>query len=144
MLRAKTINDKADAGDGYRLLITREWPAALPESGADGFNPQLAPSEKLYADLLERRISFEEFGARYWAELDAQKSRLAKLKREAKEFDVTLVAYPDFDGRSIGRLALDKCEAAPADNKKNPKTVIEEYQQKMAKKEEEGKKNGKK
>ena len=135
MLKAKTIRDRPAAEDGYRLLITREWPARLPASGADGFNPQLAPSDKLYADLLAHRIGFEEFGRRYGAELDEQKERLAKLVEQAKEFDITLVAYDDFEGKSISQLVLDRCGAVPADTKKSAKAVIEEYAEKIARKE---------
>ena len=144
MLKAKTVREKPADDDGYRLLVTREWPARLPASGADGFNPHLAPSEKLHAALLERRISFAEFGALYLAELDVQKERLAKLKEQAKEFDVTLVAYDDFEGNSVGRILADKCGAAPADTKKSARAVIEEYQRKMAEKQQERKNMAKK
>ncbi len=135
VLKVKTFLDRAADDDGYRLLITREWPARLSASGADGFNPQLAPSAGLYAGLLGRTISYDEFGLRYMNELDLQKERLAKLKEQADEFDITLVTYPNFEGKSIGKFVLEKCGAMPADNKKSAKVVIEEYAQKMAQKE---------
>ena len=113
MLYAKTINDKPEKG-GYRLLITSAWPAKFLPSWADGFNPNLAPSDELYDSLLERKISFENFREKYLQALDSQSERLKKLKKEAKEFEITLISYPNFEGKSIGKIVLEKIESIQA------------------------------
>ncbi len=100
------------AAEGYRLLVAREWPAGFPESGADGFNPQLAPSEGLYEGLVSHKIGFGQFAAMYGKELEAQNGRLARLAKQAKDFDIILITYPDFEGNSIGQILLDACAKA--------------------------------
>ena len=110
MLYAKTINDKPEK-IGYRLLITSAWPAKFHSSWADGFNPNLAPPDELYNLLLERKISFENFREKYLQALDSQAERLQKLKKQAKEFEITLISYPDFEGKSIGKIILEKVES---------------------------------
>ena len=131
MLKIKTTREKAEDGDGYRLLIAREWPADLPASGADGFNPQLAPSESLQSALEGGRIKFEEFAARYSALLDAQADRLQKLHAQSGEFDITLVLGDGPDAKRIGRLLADKIDGMRDDGEKSAKAVIEEYAKKM-------------
>jgi len=110
MLFAKQTSEKAADADGYRLLVTNEWPKGFPKNGADGFNQNLAPKPELYKQLLEKQITFESFKAAYLSYLDAHLERLKKLAKQAKDFNVTLVAYPDFEGKSIGKILLEKCE----------------------------------
>jgi uncharacterized protein YeaO (DUF488 family) len=111
MLKLQPLGGPPEA-EGYRLLVAREWPAGFPESGADGFNPQLAPSTELYEELMNHKIGFEQFAARYGKELEGQNGRLARLAKQAKDFDIILVTYPDFEGKSIGQILLDACAKA--------------------------------
>ena len=111
MLRLRTLAQPPEA-EGYRLLVAREWPAGFPESGADGFNPQLAPSTGLYEELTGHRIAFEQFAEMYAKELEGQKGRLARLAKQAKDFDIVLITYPDFEGKSVGQILLDACMKA--------------------------------
>lgn len=109
MLSAKTIREKPSPDDGYRLLVARRWPAKFPASWADGFNPNLAPSDGLYEKLMKKEITRDEFEAEYSLELDAQKGRLRKLGKQAENFNITLVTLPDADGKSIGDIVVRKC-----------------------------------
>jgi len=109
MLQAKTISEKPGKEDGYRLLIAHEWPAKFPASWADGFNPNLAPSKGIYDALLAGKLSPEEFSKKYSLELDSQKERLLKLKKQAKEFQITLVSLPGKDGNPVSSLIIKKC-----------------------------------
>ena len=109
MLQCKTINEKPGKDDGYRLLVTQDWPAKFPASWADGFNQNLAPSKELYDGLLSHKLSFNEFSQKYSLELDSQKERLQKLKKQSEEFTITLVSLPDFEGNSIGKVLQQKC-----------------------------------
>ncbi|MFH1094844.1 MAG: hypothetical protein V1728_01360 [Candidatus Micrarchaeota archaeon] len=110
MLKTKSIDERPAKDDGYRLLITREWPRAKPASFADGFNPKLAPSKELHDELAEGKITAAQFVRRFEADLEGQKERLAGLKKQAEKFDITLVAYPDAGGVLIGKIVLEKCE----------------------------------
>ena len=115
MLKVRTVEDRGPREGGYRLLVTAEWPARFPESGADGFNPKLAPSPGLYEELKAHRMPFEQFALRYAGELNAQAERMRKLNKQAKDFDIILITYPDFEGISIGQILLDACaRAGPA------------------------------
>jgi uncharacterized protein YeaO (DUF488 family) len=109
MLYAKTVFDKPGDEDGYRILCTKDWPKKLPPSWADGFNPNLAPSEEIYTLLLDRKIMFEEFAQRFGEQLEGQRPRLESLKKQSEKFNVTIVGYPDFEGRSISRIVVEKC-----------------------------------
>ncbi|MBM3229829.1 DUF488 family protein [Candidatus Parvarchaeota archaeon] len=111
MLYAKTTQDKPADSDGYRLLVTKLWPKKFKASWADGFNPNLSPSQELYGKLTSKQLSFDEFASQYSKELDAQLERLKKLKKQAESFDITLVSYPDFEGKSIGGLIVEKCKS---------------------------------
>jgi uncharacterized protein YeaO (DUF488 family) len=111
MLQAKTISEKPGKDDGYRLLIAYEWPAGKSASFADGFNPSLAPSKGIYGALLSGKLKREEFDAKYMLELDLQKERLLKLKKQAKKFQITLVCLPDLEGKSTGAAIIKKCES---------------------------------
>ncbi len=111
MLYLKTINDRPADSDGYRLMITNEWPKGKSASFSDGFNPNLAPPRKLYDMLLSGKTSSEKFKAAYSRHLDGFKPRILNLKKQVKDFDITLVSYPDFNGFSIGRVLLEKIEA---------------------------------
>lgn len=109
MLKTKTVDDKAADGDGYRLLITREWPPGRAASFADGFNPKLAPSQELHDALRGKRISPEQFREKYLTELEGCKERLASINKQAEKFDITLVAYPDLGGAPIGKIVWERC-----------------------------------
>ncbi len=112
MLHLKTVSDKPFDSDGYRLLATCEWPKGRPQSFADGFNPNLAPPRALYDSLVSGKTKPEDFTKQYQKHLETFKPRLEKLAMQARDFDITLVTYPDFAGVSIGRIVFDKIQPA--------------------------------
>ncbi|MFA5106225.1 MAG: hypothetical protein WC506_04675 [Candidatus Micrarchaeia archaeon] len=112
MLYLKTISDKQADSDGYRLLVACEWPKGKPASFADGFNPNLAPPRKLYDSLVSGRLAPESFGKEYAKHLSGFKPRIEKLKKQAGDFPITIVCYPDFKGFSIGRILFDIISSA--------------------------------
>ncbi|HQT44702.1 MAG TPA: hypothetical protein PLO51_01885 [Candidatus Micrarchaeota archaeon] len=111
MLHLKTISDKPSDSDGYRLLATCEWPKGCPPSFADGFNPNLAPPRALYDSLVSGKAKPDDFTKQYLKHLEAFRPRLEKLAMQAKDFDITLVTYPDCGGFSVGRIVLDKIQS---------------------------------
>ena len=118
MLKLHSVQDKGRTEEGYRLLVMSEWPARFPESGADGFNPKLAPSPVLYEDLQGHRMEFAQFALKYQEELRTPADRLQKLKKQAKDFDIILITLPDFEGKSIGKILLDAIEQSGPDLEK--------------------------
>lgn len=111
MLQAKTINEKPGEKDGYRLLVAHEWPAKASASFADGFNQALAPSKELYAGLVSGKIAWNAFSQKYSLELDSQTERLQKLKKQSKDFTITIISLPDFGNNSIGQILIRKCDS---------------------------------
>jgi uncharacterized protein YeaO (DUF488 family) len=105
----KTIKSPQEK-KGYRLLVAAQWPDFFPASYADGFNPKLAPSQKLYDALIGGRIGFEEFEKRYRQELEGQKERMQSICKQAEKFDIILITYEDFQGHSIGKILFEEIQ----------------------------------
>ena len=92
-LRSKRVYEKAEASDGYRVLIDRLWPRGVSKERAriDEWARDLAPSSELRRWFGHDPDKFEEFRRRYLVELRAQKDKLADLRRRARSDRVTLV-----------------------------------------------------
>jgi len=116
MLIAKSIDEKPGSDDGYRLLLTHAWPPKLPASGADGFNPELAPPLESYQALKEGKMSYEQFAAEYEKALEPKAERLRRLNKQAKDFTITLLSYPDVKGHKIAQVVVDRCRKLGADD----------------------------
>ena len=89
----KRIYDPAEPDDGYRVLIDHIWPRGVSRERAqlDEWARELAPSDELrrWFDHVPGR--FEEFRARYSAELAGQVEPLEKLRERAAEGRLTIV-----------------------------------------------------
>jgi uncharacterized protein YeaO (DUF488 family) len=91
-IKTKRWCDKAEKGDGYRLLICRYRPRGVRKEDEtwDGSCTQLAPSKELHADYYGKHgppISWEEYRKRYLDEMKGQDElidELAKLAAEGK------------------------------------------------------------
>jgi uncharacterized protein YeaO (DUF488 family) len=78
--------------DGFRLLICRYRPRALPKADEtwDHWCPDLGPSKELHADFYGKNgapIGWEEYRGRYLKEMEAQTElieELAQMLREGK------------------------------------------------------------
>jgi uncharacterized protein YeaO (DUF488 family) len=92
-VRIKRAYEPADAGDGYRVLVDRLWPRGVKREDArlDEWARELAPSAELRRWFGHEPARFEEFRARYTAELEAQADKLEELRRRAREGTLTLV-----------------------------------------------------
>jgi uncharacterized protein YeaO (DUF488 family) len=94
-VRVARIYDEPSDADGRRILVDRLWPRGVSKAKArlDEWCKAVAPSDELrrwYGHDPER---FEEFSARYRAELEEgeQAEALAGIAAEAKEGTVTLL-----------------------------------------------------
>ncbi len=83
-VRTRRWNDPAEPGDGYRLLVCRYRPRALPKAKEtwNAWDPQLGPSRDLHAAFYGKHgpsIGWEEYRRRYLAEIEAQRPRIEEL-----------------------------------------------------------------
>jgi uncharacterized protein YeaO (DUF488 family) len=104
-LKTKRWNDTREPDDGYRLLICRYRPRALPRNKEtwDGWCTELAPTKELHADFYGKNsapISWEEYRERYLQLMDSQAELLDEL--------AALVA----EGKTITLLCSSACTDA--------------------------------
>jgi uncharacterized protein YeaO (DUF488 family) len=96
-LKTKRWNDITEPDDGFRLLICRFRPRALPKDQEtwDAWNPDLGPSAKLLADFHGKgrlQTGWAEYRARYLREMIAQKPSIIDLaNRVATGETITLL-----------------------------------------------------
>jgi uncharacterized protein YeaO (DUF488 family) len=92
-VRIKRIYDEPDRGDGYRVLIDHVWPRGISRERArlDEWARELAPSDELRRWFAHDPAKFEEFRARYSAELVDRAARLLDLARRARSGPVTIL-----------------------------------------------------
>src|SRR4051794_16534224 len=92
-VRAKRVYEKADTGDGYRVLIDHVWPRGVSHERArlDEWARELAPSDELrkWFDHVPER--FGEFRSRYRKELAAQAEHVEQLRYRAEQGPLTIV-----------------------------------------------------
>lgn len=92
-VRTKRAYDPADQNDGYRVLIDHVWPRGIKRQDLSlaEWARELAPSDGLrkWFDHVPER--FEEFRARYRAELSSHEEKLAELRRRARKGPLTIV-----------------------------------------------------
>lgn len=104
----KRVYDKANTGDGYRVLVDRLWPrgAAKASAAIDLWAKDAAPSAQLRRWFHAKPDTrFKEFSKKYADELRGS-AALRDLKRELKgKARVTLVtAVKDIDHSHIPTL----------------------------------------
>jgi uncharacterized protein YeaO (DUF488 family) len=85
-IRTKRWNDPREDEDGFRLLICRYRPRALPKADEtwDEWWKDLGPSRELHADFYGKHgppIGWEEYRKRYLSEMEKQKERVGELAR---------------------------------------------------------------
>jgi uncharacterized protein YeaO (DUF488 family) len=83
-VKTRRWNDPREPDDGFRLLICRYRPRALPKADEtwDAWWPALGPSRELHAAYYGkhgRPRSFDEYVPRYLEEMTAQGERIAAL-----------------------------------------------------------------
>src|SRR5262245_57274573 len=85
MIKTKTWNEPAEPGDGFRLLVCRYRPRALPKKDEtwDLWWPHLGPSRELHAAYYGKRgqipLGWEEYRRRYLDEMKAQEESIELL-----------------------------------------------------------------
>jgi uncharacterized protein YeaO (DUF488 family) len=92
-VRLKRAYEPAAPADGYRVLVDRLWPRGVSRERArlDEWERELPPSAALRRWFGHDPDRFDEFRRRYIEELRAQRPRIARLRRRAREGRLTLV-----------------------------------------------------
>jgi uncharacterized protein YeaO (DUF488 family) len=121
-IKTKRWNDPIEPDDGFRLLVCRYRPRALPkkdETWAE-WRKDLGPSKSLHADFYGKNgppISWGEYRMRYLAEMKTQKDAVRELARRSRsgETITLLCSSACVDEAKCHRTLLRKLiEEAPA------------------------------
>jgi uncharacterized protein YeaO (DUF488 family) len=113
-LRVARIYDEPTAADGRRILVDRLWPRGVSKERAklDDWCKEVAPSDDLRRWYGHEPERFEEFSARYRAELEdgEQAEALARIAEEARTGAVTLLTatkVPDISQAAVLKSAIE-------------------------------------
>ena len=92
-IRLKRAYEEPAERDGLRILVERLWPRGLSKERAavDVWLKEVAPSPELRKWYGHDPAKWEEFQKRYRAELEANESAVAELRRRVREEPVTFV-----------------------------------------------------
>lgn len=89
----KRAYELPDAADGYRVLVDRLWPRGVKKEllALDEWCKDIAPSQELRVWFAHDPVKFDEFRARYIAELEGSAAASELLKRVKGKPALTLV-----------------------------------------------------
>ncbi len=90
-VKTKCVYDKAEAADGYRLLVMRFWPRGVRKDSVDAWEKELGTSADLIKEWKSGSVTWPEFSRRYRAEMRSQKDKIAELAKRAKKETITLL-----------------------------------------------------
>lgn len=92
-IKIKRIYEDPTNDDGYRMLVDRLWPRGVRKEDAalDEWNKDIAPSPDLRKWFDHDPDKFEEFTARYTAELEEKADELTRITSIAKKQNLTLL-----------------------------------------------------
>src|SRR3954463_4387699 len=89
-IHTRRWNDPRKRSDGFRILICRYRPRALPKKDEtwDAWYPMLGPSKELHAAYYGKQgppITWEDYRSRYLEEMKAQEELIDELAQLASE-----------------------------------------------------------
>jgi uncharacterized protein YeaO (DUF488 family) len=95
MVRVKRVYERAEKGDGWRVLVDRLWPRGMTKekAKADVWMKDVAPSDALRKWFGHKPEKWAAFQKRYRAELAAKKAMIAELKKMEKEYGALMLLY---------------------------------------------------
>ncbi|WP_157156972.1 DUF488 domain-containing protein [Diaminobutyricimonas sp. LJ205] len=93
-VRLKRVYDDADEADGFRVLVDRLWPRGVTKERAsvDLWLKDVAPSPELRKDWHHHPEQWDDFAARYRAELEDNPA-VAELERLTREHPTLTLLY---------------------------------------------------
>ena len=107
MVKVKRIYEPPAPDDGFRILVDRLWPRGLKKEDAKiaEWLRDIAPSDELRKWFAHDPKKWKEFKERYKKELKDKDEILARLKKEMRQGDVTLL-YSARDEEHNNAIAL--------------------------------------
>src|SRR5258708_27829861 len=95
MVRVKRIYEKAEKGDGWRVLVDRLWPRGMTKEAAKAnvWMKDVAPSGALRKWFGHEPEKWAAFQKKYRAELADKKAMIAELKKMEKEHGTLTLLY---------------------------------------------------
>jgi uncharacterized protein YeaO (DUF488 family) len=87
MIKIKRVYDKAEAADGFRVLVDRLWPRGMKKEAAkiNLWMKEVAPSDALRKSFHHDAMKWPDFERKYQAELKKKGAWIAELKKLEKE-----------------------------------------------------------
>jgi uncharacterized protein YeaO (DUF488 family) len=125
-IKTKRWDDPREEDDGFRLLICRYRPRALPKNKENWtlWRPDLGPSKELHAAFYGKTgdpISWDEYRIRYLEEMKAQEEEIAMLAEMVAE------------GKTLTLLCSSACKDAAHCHRTLLKELIEAHMPQPAK-----------
>ena len=113
------VYDPPAPDDGARVLVDRLWPRGLKKDAAalDAWCKEIAPSTELRRWYGHDPARFQEFAARYRAELEQpdQSAALAALRELSQERGLTLLTATKAIEISLATILADILASHPGD-----------------------------
>ena len=122
-LSIKRAYEEPDPADGRRVLVDRLWPRGVSRerAGLDDWLKEVAPSGDLRKWFGHDPAKWEEFGARYRAELDAHPNEIRQLLEWWGVGDLTLVySAADTEHNDAVVLAAYLRQQSDVDHQEDP------------------------
>jgi uncharacterized protein YeaO (DUF488 family) len=95
-VKTKRIYEKAEPGDGCRVLVMRYWPRGISKDKVDVWEKELGTQPDLIELWKSEAISWSEFAQRYRQAVASQKEKIKALAQRAAKDTVTLLcSCPD-------------------------------------------------
>ncbi|PYT59238.1 MAG: DUF488 domain-containing protein [Acidobacteria bacterium] len=87
MIKMKRVYEKAEAADGFRVLVDRLWPRGMKKEVAkiDLWMKEVAPSDGLRKSFGHEVKKWPNFQKKYRTELKKKTNLLAELKKIEEE-----------------------------------------------------------
>lgn len=92
-IQIKRVYDIVEPDDGIRCLVDRLWPRGIRKTDLqlDEWAKELAPSAALRRLYHAKKISWNQFQRRYWAELESNPHRLSAIAQVVFTGNLTLL-----------------------------------------------------
>jgi uncharacterized protein YeaO (DUF488 family) len=95
MVRVKRVYERAEKGDGWRVLVDRLWPRGMTKEAAKAhiWMKDVGPSDALRKWFGHEPEKWAAFQKRYRSELADKKAMIAELKIMEKEHGTLTLLY---------------------------------------------------
>ena len=110
MIKTKRVYEKAEASDGFRVLVDRLWPRGLKkeQAQADLWMKEVAPSDALRKSFHHETTKWPDFEKKYRGELKKKEDFIAALKKLEKEHGTLTLLFGARDVENNQAVVLAK------------------------------------